>query len=106
MPVPALGTLLPNLSKPSAGGNTVLPLSALASIPKHPKPPKQGCNEMGSALLAVIQDIQYLVPTRTLYKCLHETKEDLATGLVCLITVRRHPRTRPPVTFRPKKLPL
>ena len=58
---------------------------------------------MGSALLAVIQDIQYLLPTRTLYKRLHETEEDLATGLVCLITVRRHPRTRPPVTFSAQK---
>ena len=40
MPVPALGTLLPTLTWPSAGGDTVLPLSALASIPKHPKPLK------------------------------------------------------------------
>ena len=64
MPVPALGTLLPNLPKPSAGGDIVCPLSALASIPKLPNP----------AMLATTQAMLTLVPTRS-GKSLHENKK-------------------------------
>ena len=77
MPVPALGTLLPNLPKPSAGGDIVFPLSALASIPKLPKPLKNpiGCIEVGPAMLATKQAMLTLVPTRS-GKSLHEDKKD------------------------------
>ena len=76
MPVPALGTLLPNLPKPSAGGDIVCPLSALASIPKLPKPLKNpiGCIEVGPAMLATKQAMLTLVPTRS-GKSLHENKK-------------------------------
>ena len=48
---------------------------------------------MGTAMLAAIQGMYYLVPTRFLNKCLHE-KEGLATGLVCHVTNRQHQNNR------------
>ena len=47
---------------------------------------------MGTAMLAAIQGMYYLVPTRFLNKSLHE-KRSLATGTVCHVTNRQHQTT-------------